>query len=101
MGSESGPPSPPRERAEVGAAAAGVVPGLVDARAGVGVLDRQGRAGLDVARQRRVEGRLVAAHLVVLFVQAAGLDAGGAGRELGAAALGAVADLEGDLGALD
>ena len=87
--------------ADVGAAAVRVFPGFVEALAGEAVLDGDSRPGLDAARQRRIEVRFAAAALVVLVIDAAGLDVGGAGRQAGAAAAVAFADGQLDRGRLD
>src|SRR5262245_7743895 len=89
------------EGAQVRATAAGLGPGAAGALAAVGVLHRHRRDRLHVLRQRREERRLVAAHLVVLRVQAARLDLGDARVELGAAVLLAGTDFEIDLAGLD
>src|SRR5262245_43443865 len=75
------------KRADVAAAAVAVAPGLAEALAAEGVLNHAGRACLDVGGQRRVEGELVAAHLVVIAVEAARLHLGDAGVQLEAGVL--------------
>src|SRR5262249_51712837 len=91
-GFESG--SANAEGADIGPAALGVAPRLVEALATEGVLDGQGRFRLHALGQRRVVGGFVAARLVVLGVQAACLDLGVAGLHLRAGVALALADLE-------
>src|SRR5438876_4982168 len=89
------------EGADVGAAALALLPGVLEALAAVAVLDGDGGVGADVLDQRRVEGVLVAALLVVVAVQAARLDLGPAGAQLGAALALALAGVNRDRGRLD
>src|SRR5205085_12457651 len=72
------------ERPDVSAAALALLPGVLEALAAVAVLDRDGGLGAGGLHQRRVEGVLVAALLVVVAVQAARLDLRPAGAQPGA-----------------
>src|SRR5260370_42301811 len=73
------------EGPDVGSTPPAVFPGFIKSLAGEALLDGNGGDGFHALAQRRIEGGLVATHLIVVAVQTARLDAGFAGFEASAA----------------